>query len=91
MSTAIVPELHTVEETARLLRLSKRAVYLMVEAGVLEAYRIGVNGGAVRVPATAVLTYLRACRVGKKPAKPEASSELSPADLSAARRHGLPT
>ena len=55
-----LPEVLTVEEVARYLRVSERTVYEMVRCGRMHALRVGGRGrgGAVRITREALLRFL---------------------------------
>ena len=58
--TALVPELMTVDEVAKALRLSRSKVYELIASRRLPAFR---PGGRIRIPADAVRGFLRDSRV----------------------------
>jgi putative molybdopterin biosynthesis protein len=61
MSTHLIT-LHTVDEVAHELRVSRDTVYRLVRAGKIGAHRIG---GQVRIPAEAVDAYVRRRKTGQ--------------------------
>ena len=52
----------TVPEVAERLRVAVSTVYALVEAGKLEAFRIGPNDGAIRISEEQFQAYLCTCR-----------------------------
>lgn len=65
-----LPEVLTVEEVARYLRVSERTVYEMVRRGRMRALRVGGRGrgGAVRVTREALLRFLAGPAPNPEPA-----------------------
>lgn len=65
MSTILRGSLLTVDETAKLLDLSRVTVYRRVERGELEAVHLGDGPKApIRIPADSLATYLAAHMTG---------------------------
>jgi excisionase family DNA binding protein len=52
----------TVQDVALRLNCAASTVYLLVESGKLEAFRIGPNGGGIRVSEEQLQQYLDDCR-----------------------------
>jgi len=64
----IAPLVYTVEEVADALRLSKPAVYSLIEAGKLQRFHIGVGGGAARILPSELHRYIEECANAERPA-----------------------
>lgn len=56
------PRLHTVDEIAERFQISRRAVYLLLEAGFLGHYRVGVR--RIRISEAQVEKFLETSRAG---------------------------
>ena len=55
-------EFLNISEAAQTLRISRSLVYQLIETGRLEAYRVGVGRGAIRISREDFLRFLESCR-----------------------------
>ena len=65
------PQLLTVREVARMLRVSPSLVYQLVETRKLACHRIGSTRGAIRIAAADVRNYLLECRHDRQDEMPK--------------------
>ena len=61
-----IPELMTVDEVAKALRLSRSKVYALIAGGKLSAYR---PGGRLRIPSKSVSEFLQDSRIERNPVR----------------------
>lgn len=54
--------LYRVKAVAEMLDVSPATIYRAVECGALEAVRLGMGKGAVRIAKEAIAAYLKTCR-----------------------------
>ncbi len=69
----------TVRQVAGRLNASLSTIYELIEDGSLPSYRIGRNGGAIRVDEGDLLAYLAQCRTAGRVPPPTPS--LTPTRL----------
>ena len=64
---------HTIQQVADKLNLNHKTIRKLVNKGQLAAYKVG---GVIRIPVSAINTYLERCRVDvlKEPPRPTVAS-----------------
>ena len=61
----------TIRDVAGRLKCAASTVYQLVESGKLGVFRIGPNGGGIRVSEEQLNEYLEACRVTPREPEPK--------------------
>lgn len=69
--------MYRVKAVADMLDVSVTTVYRAVEAGQLDAYKLGTGKGTIRIPGEAVAAYLARCADAGSTVENDAAGEVA--------------
>ena len=76
----------TIKQVAERLQISANTVYRLVQKGRISSFRIGDQGGAIRVSEEDLASFIESCRQERRPAdrrtRPQPATKLKHIRLS---------